>query len=172
MGRSAAFFSAAALVLLLGAASFAEDAPERVPMPQFVVKPIPSPSPSRPRLDRSAEGYARCAGYYLYATKLADGNKSSMEAEAVLMAKALVVGGPSKAEALQRLRDDESVQVEQRRREQAAAMRRIDDMDEQEQASLSVEQQEDMMRPMYAELLRQSDCNQLVWELREKAVNP
>lgn len=88
------------------------------------------------------------------------------------MAKALVVGGPSNAEALQRLRDDESVQVEQRRREQAAAMRRIDDMDEQEQASLSVEEQEDMMRPMYAELLRQSDCNQLVWELREKAVNP
>ena len=92
VGAAAASLAVVAVV----SGAWAEEASRFTPMEQFEVRPLSAPH----TVDRSANSYARCAGFYLHAVRMDENNSFAKEAEALLMTKALSVGGPGKAESL------------------------------------------------------------------------
>lgn len=168
MGAGAAFLSVLALGLLPSGASWAEDTTRFVPMQQFVVTPNSPPPP----LDRSANSYARCAGVYGYAAQADADNGYAREAETILMAKAIEVGGEAKAEALRSMRDHERALSKQRRQQSEALRRRIYAMEDKEQASMSAKKKQEMMLPLQNEVVFLVRCGLLIQDLNKAGGKP
>lgn len=153
--------SLAVVGMVSGAVSWAEDASRFPPMQQFEVKPLSSP----PAVDRSANSYARCAGFYLNAGRMDENNSFAREAEALLMAKALSVGGPGEAESLRILRDDESVQIGQRHELHQTTQRKLWEMEKAGQTAMTKKQEQELLLPMLLETVFVARCYRLVQEL-------
>ncbi len=148
----------AVLGLVPGGAAWAET--RFHPMHQFMLKQAAPPL----AVDRSAGGYARCAGMYRAAVQDDAGNSFAREAETLMMAKALSIGRP--AEALYRIRDDESVQVAQHNQQQQAHQRKLYAMSEAEQAAHFDKEGWESVRRILNDVVFAAACEVLLQELR------
>ena len=160
--------AAASLAVVSGAVAWAEDASQFPPMQQFEIRPLSSP----PAVDRSTDSYARCAGFYLNAARMDEDNSLAREAEALLMAKALSIGGPGRAESLRVLRDNESVQAERRHELRQATQRKLWEMEKAGQSAITKEQEQELLLPMLREIAFATGCYRLVQELSKEGAKP
>ena len=101
-----------------------------------------------------------------------ENNSFAKEAEALLMTKALSVGGPGKAESLRILRDEESVQAGERYELRQATQRKLWEMEKVGQTAVTKEQEQELLRPMLLETAFVTGCYRLALELSREGRKP